>query len=102
MFTEDLSVFFDSATGHASDALWTLQGGGSFTIQVIFDNAYREVGLGEADQAGREPECLAREDQLAQGAGMKRGDSIVINTVTYKIGTVEPDGTGVSRVTLRK
>jgi hypothetical protein len=102
MFTEDLSVFFSTAE-FAVDAVWTpAAGGGPFTIPVIFDNAYREFAMGEADQAGREPECLARDDQLAQGSGMKRGDVVVINSVTYKVGTIEPDGTGVSRIVLRK
>lgn len=103
MFTEDLSEFFDSGTGHALDALWTLQGGGSFTIQVIFDNGYSGYALGEADQAGRGPRCMVRDSQIAQGAGMKRGDTLTINAVVYKIGTIEPeDQPGVSWVMLRK
>lgn len=102
MFTEDLSIFF-STGDFAVDAVWTPAGGGGpFTIQVIFDNAYQGFNVGEADQAGREPQCLARDSQLAQGSGMKRGDSIVINAVTYKVGNIEPDGTGVSRISLRK
>lgn len=102
MFTESLADFF-STDDFAVAATWTpAAGGGPFTIQVIFDNAYRGFGVAEADQAGREPEAWARDDQLAQGSGMKRGDQIVINSVTYKVGNIEPDGTGVSRLALRK
>lgn len=101
MFTEDLTPFF-STDDFAVDAVWTpAAGGGPFTIQVIFDHAYREFSLGEAGQAGREPECLAIDAQIAQGSGMKRGDSLLVNGTTYKVDTVEPDGTDVSRIELR-
>jgi hypothetical protein len=101
MFTEDLTAFFQTAD-FAYAATWTpAAGGGPYTVNVIFDNAYREYGLGEADQAGRAPQCEAPDDQLAQGSGMKRGDTLVINSITYKVGNVEADGTGVSLITLK-
>jgi len=100
-FTEDLTAFFQEAD-FAYAATWTpAAGGGPYTVNVIFDNAYREYGLGEADQAGRSPQCMAADDQLAQGAGMKRGDTLVVNSITYKVGNVEADGTGVSLITLK-
>jgi hypothetical protein len=102
VFTEDLSVFFNSAE-HATDALWSLQGGGSFTIQVIFDNGYTGYGVGEVDQAGRGPRCMVRDDQIAQGVGMKRGDTLAIGAVTYKVGNIEAeDQPGVSWLVLKK
>jgi hypothetical protein len=101
MFTEDLTAFF-STGDFAVDATWTpAAGGGPYTVQVIFENAYQDYPLGEADQAGRVPQCWASDTQLAQGSGMKRGDALVINGTSYKVGTVEPDGTGVSRIVLR-
>jgi hypothetical protein len=120
MFTEDLSVFFDSADGFAIDALWTLQGVGSFTIPVIFDNGYSGISFGEADQAARGPRCMVRDDQLLhdllwgselltwggeaiRGGPMNRGDTLTINSVAYKVGNIEPeDQPGISWIVLRK
>jgi len=100
MFTEDLSVFF-STGDFAVDAVWTpVAGGGPFTVQVIFDNDYRDYPIGEAGQAGRSPRCDVQTSQISQAAGMKRGDSLLINGVTYKVAQVEPDGTGVSNIML--
>lgn len=100
-FTEDLTAFFNSSD-FAWDATWTpAAGGGPYTIQVIFENAYREFPVGEAGQAGLVPQCWASDTQIAQGSGMKRGDALVINAVSYVVAQVEPDGTGVSMVTLR-
>lgn len=100
-FTEDLTAFF-SSSDFAHDATWTpAAGGGPYTVQVIFENAYREYAVGEAGQAGREPMCWVSDTQIAQGSGMKRGDALVIDSVSYVVAQVEPDGTGVSMVGLR-
>lgn len=100
-FTEDLSVFFNT-DDHAVDATWTpAAGGGPYTIQVIFDNGYRQYEIGEAGQAGAEPQCLVSDTQIAQGSGMKRGDALTINSGDYTVAQVEADGTGVSLVWLR-
>lgn len=100
-FTEDLTGFFKSSD-FAHDATWTpAAGGGPYTVQVIFENAYREFPVGEAGQAGLEPQCWVSDTQIAQGSGMKRGDALVIDSVSYVVGQVQPDGTGVSLVSLR-
>lgn len=103
---DDLPIYFTlkSAGGFADSAVWTpVAGGGPFTIEVLFDDDYDGIGVGEADQAGRDVQCSARNDQIAQGSGMKRGDTIVINAVTWKVGTVHKNSaTGVSRISLRK
>lgn len=101
MFTEDLTPFFQTAD-FAVTAAWTpAAGGGPFTLQVILENPYFEVMVGNAHAAGRQPTCWARDDQLAQGAGIKRNDTLVINAVTYKVAEIQPDGTGVSVLQLR-
>lgn len=102
MFTEDLTPFFDVGSGFAYTATWTpAAGGGPYTIEVIFENGYFEAPLGEAGAATRETMCWARDDQIAQGAGIKRNDALVVNAVTYKVGEIQPDGTGVSLLKLR-
>ena len=100
MFSEDLTAFFQEAD-FAYAATWTpAAGGGPYTLEVIFDNEYFEASMGEAGAAGRQPMCMAADDQLAQGSGIKRNDTLVINGVTYKVREIQPDGTGVSRLML--
>jgi len=101
MFTEDLTPFF--ATGDfAYAATWTpAAGGGPFTVNVIFENGYFESPIGNSDVAGRETMCWASDAQLTQGSGIKRNDSIVIQSVTYKVADSQPDGTGVTALKLR-
>ena len=101
MFTEDLTAFFNTAE-FAVAATWTpAAGGGPFALSVIFDNAYYESAIGDPGVAGRQPMCLAADDKLAQGSGIKRNDVLVINAVTYKVAEIEADGTGVTRLMLR-
>lgn len=101
MFAEDLTIFFNNAE-HSIAATWTpAAGGGPLTLQVIFDNAYFEYAGGDANAAAREPICMASDVQLAQGAGIKRNDVVVINAISYKVAGIEPDGTGVTSLRLR-
>lgn len=100
MFTEDLTLFF-STSEFATAATWTpAAGGGPYTVNVIFDNDYYQTQIGDAGAAGRQPMVLASDTQLAQGAGIKRNDSLVISGTTYKVRGIEPDGTGVTLLTL--
>lgn len=101
MFEEDFTVFFQESD-FAHDATWTLQGGGAFTIQVIFDNEYLQDANGQVEDASRMPVARVADTQIAQGAGMKRNDTLVIEGVTYQVAEIQPDGTGVSRIFLRK
>lgn len=101
MFVEDLSPFFDTA-GFAVAGSWTpAAGGGPFSLDVIFENGYNENQIGDANVAGREVMVWARDDQLAQGTGIKRNDVLTINAITYKVAEIKPDGTGVSLLNLR-
>ena len=59
------------------------------------------TAVGEAGQAGIDYQCWISDTQAAQGSGMKRGDTLVIDGTTYVVGQVQPDGTGVSLVSLR-
>jgi hypothetical protein len=84
----------------APDATTLYSATGSATIQVIFDNDYFESAIGDAGVAGRTPQCAVADNQLRLGDGAKRNDSLVINSVTYKIREIHADGTGVSRLLL--
>lgn len=87
-FTEDLSAFFVEFSVQA-----TL--GGS-TIAVIFDKAYIGALMGMVESTG--PCCLVMDKDIPN---LKQGASLVINSKTYIVSGVEPDGTGLSTLQLR-
>lgn len=100
-FTENISAFFQTSD-FAYAATWTpAAGGGPYVVNVIFDNAYIESQIGDANVAGRQPMCMASDTDLAQGSGIKRNDSLAINGTTYKVAEIHPDGTGVTALMLR-
>lgn len=96
MFTEDLTPFFDTVNGFAETVTYQ----GSSQIDVIFDDAFVNVGVGQLGGVeSRKPACLAREadvPNVAHGHTVKRG------AVTYHVIGVEPDGTGVTLLVLEK
>lgn len=100
-FTEDLTAFFQTAD-FAYAAIWTpAAGGGPYTVNVIFDNENFDSLIGSAGATGLQPRCIAADDALAQGSGIKRNDALVINGTTYKVADVQPDGTGITTLVLR-
>ena len=87
----------------ADDAIWTpAAGGGPYTIQVIFDDTYTEPQIGDAHPSAATLECMARQDQINQGAGMKRNDTLVFGAVTYKVSEVRVADPGTALLLLRK
>lgn len=91
-FAEDLDVFFQTSD-FADSASWVV-GTSTSSIYGIVDRDYAEP-LGNVMQAASPVfTCPA-----AIVPGVKHGDGIVTQGVTYKVCGVEPDGTGL--VTLR-
>lgn len=89
MFTEDLSLFLDTA-GFAESATWQTQ-----TVQVIFDRAYLEtLGI-----SGSNPVALTAE---ANVPGVARGQAILIQSTNYTIDDIQPDGTGMVLLQLKR
>lgn len=86
---EDLSVFFNIAE-HAVDALWM----GTTTLQVIFDNEFAQT----LDAEGSNPVVLVATDDMS---GVATGDALVIDSVSYTIEGIQPDGTGLTRLELQ-
>lgn len=87
-FSEDLTAFFAEFS-----VLATL--GGS-AIAVIFDKAYIGALMGMVESTG--PCCLVMDKDIPN---VKQGASIVINSKTYTVTGVEPDGTGLTTLQLR-
>lgn len=85
---ENMAAFFNPAE-FATTA--TIAG---VAVPVIFEQPYASA-FGEALDATA-PVCVLP----TAAAAVVRGDSIAINGVTYQVDRVEPDGTGLSRLTL--
>ncbi len=90
MFDENLNLFMDVNHGFAVNATWqTLQ------IPVIFDRAYLEsLGISSSN-----PVALAVVEQMPNVA---RGQAIQIETINYVIDDIQPDGTGMVLLQLKK
>ncbi len=80
MFTENLTAFLDTSSGHAVEAIYD---GGPGTVPVIFDNEFAEA----FGMAGTHPNALGLASTFPAAAVSK---SLVIAGVTYTIVGREP------------
>lgn len=87
-FEEDLDVFLDE---FAVTALLP----GAVTVNVIFDNQYASP----FDISASRPSCIGKSADLDS---LLFGAEIVIGGVDYVVRSVEPDGTGMTRLMLEK
>lgn len=94
-FAEDASEFLDTVHGFAVAATWN----GTTTVNGIFDNEYFEIGVGTPGAEGSQPSFFCRAADVAAAA---QGDTLLINSVTYTVVSVQPDGTGFTRLVLRE
>jgi hypothetical protein len=97
-FTEDLSQFFEE-NDFAVPAI--IKNGATVirTISVIFNTPSQEVEIFDTNFEGNVPFALCRDSDLA---GITNAHTMTISSVVYRIAKIEPDGTGVSTVHLRK
>jgi hypothetical protein len=68
---------------------------GGHEFAVIFDRPYSGAFDGQVDAAA--PECTGHAFDLA---GLERGSAITINGYAYTVVRAEPDGAGLTRLTL--
>ncbi len=82
------------------DVVYTPNGGAAVTIKAIFE-ADRETSevIGGVEAVGYKPVAECRTSDLI---GTVRGGTIVVNSDTYTIRTVLPDGTGMTDLILEK
>ena len=96
---DDRAIFF-GVDDFGVAATYNLQGGGSSTVNGIFDNDFIEVdaggGIGVAMQ---QPRFQCRTADISTAA---EGDTIVISAVTYTVRIVQDDGTGMTVLVLEK
>src|SRR5690606_22810520 len=70
---------------------------GGSAVPVVFDRLYTEALDGDA--AGYTPTVMGRDADLA---GATYGAAMVVQGVSYTVTSVEPDGTGLTRLQLRR
>ena len=92
MFAEDLTAFFDVASGFAVAA--TL---GGVAVTGIFDNGYLVQDFG-GDIAATGPTFTL---PSASVPGSVVGMALVVNATTYKVAEPVADGTGITTLRLR-
>ncbi|MBL0918039.1 MAG: hypothetical protein IBJ14_05010 [Hydrogenophaga sp.] len=80
--------------GHLSNAMATI---GASTVPVVIDRLYIETLDGEA--AGYAPVVLGKDVDLV---GVAYGTTVVVHGIGYTVTAVEPDGTGLTRLQLRR
>ena len=97
----DRQIFLDS-NEWGSAATYTPMGGGvASPIQGLFDAAYTDINLGlEVGVASTGPRILVATSNLINGG--RQGDQFVIAGVNYSASSLEPDGTGMTNVKLKK
>lgn len=65
----------------------------STTISGIFDNEYIGVPSGDIDVESASPAFTC---QTSDVPSADHGDTLVVNSVTYTVRGVQPDGTGIT------
>jgi hypothetical protein len=102
MFTEDLSLFFDTTNGFAVDV--TIKSGATTvrTIKGIFDAGLDNAALLGTDIEVPNPSLVCRTSDLDASPAVTHANTFVIASVTYRFMNRQDDGTGISTVTLQK
>lgn len=95
MFSEDLTAFFN-ADELATNA--TLDGA---PVCGIFDAAYVAVDSGASLGVDSTNPQFVLPTSQADAAGVHHGSALVVNAVTYRVISIEPDGTGVTTLRLQ-
>jgi hypothetical protein len=88
--TENMAEFFNSDE-FAVSALYN----GSTTVNVIYDHAYIDT----YGTASTNPLITAN---AADFSSATIGQTLVIESINYKIQSIEPDGTGIVRIELTR
>lgn len=91
----DRATFFDT-DDFGVDALWK----GTTTFSGIFDNEFfPSLVDAEVQVESTQPVFVIR---TSDAPGVKHDDTLVIDSVTYAVKGVHPDGTGITALVLEK
>lgn len=93
-FTEDLTPFFGTSD-FGVGATFTHGTGSSVTVNGIFDASYVDpLGI-----EGAFPRFVCAASDVSS---VVHGDTLVVNSKTYKVYGVKPDGTGLMLLSLQE
>ena len=100
----DINAAMTTATGQMIYAMgmtvtYTVQGGNPATITVLFDNPSQSIMLAMGEISSSGPKVSAMTSDVPNA---KKGDTFTIGTVGYTVTDVNPDGTGMTEMVLRK
>ena len=91
------AIFFDTDDFASSATFTDVSAGTSSTIKGIFDKESVEQEVGEAGLIEEVPVFTCKTSDVSSATF---NDTLVINSTTYYIKELLPDGTGVTRITL--
>ena len=91
------AIFFDSDDFASSATFTDVSAGTSSTVKGIFDKESVEQAIGEAGLIEEVPVFTCKTSDVSDATF---NDTLVIDSTTYYIKEILPDGTGVTRITL--
>lgn len=65
----------------------------------IFDDAYKGINLATGEIESTEPQIIVKSSNVS---GIEHGNTLIINSITYYVIGIHPDGTGLTTLTLSK
>lgn len=94
------AIYFDTDDFGSSATFTDVSAGTSSTVKGIFDKDSQEImGMSDVGLIEDVPtfHCVSTDVTSAVF-----DDTLLVNSVTYKIKKIEPDGTGMTKLTLSK
>jgi hypothetical protein len=91
------AIFFDTDDFAKSATFTDVSASSSSTVKGIFDKESIEQSVGEAGLIEEVPVFTCKSSDVSDATF---DDTFVIDTVTYYIKEILPDGTGITRFTL--
>ncbi len=89
----DLDVFFD-ADEFAVPVTYN-----SLTFNGIYDNTFAEDDQGEIQVDTLNPQIMVKSSDVTS---LAKGDTMTVNSIAYKVRSIQPDGTGVTTIFLTR
>lgn len=97
----DLAGFLDP-NEFGKSVTYTPAGGSAKIINVIFDDAYQAVSPITGEVGLTSPQAVCKSSDVAGAKTGDTGDTLLIDTITYKLKSVESDGAGMTTLILYK
>lgn len=81
------------------DCTYTPAGGSASTIKAILQNEYYAIETASVAMEMSQPIAVIR---TADAPSIAHDDTMVMESVTYKVKNIRPDGTGISEIQLEE